>query len=126
MERSLGLGFRCVVLAYPMEHVREPELVDGGALKTRPASLRPSCVRRRNSSLSSSHHLLPLSLFFLRFNMVQGSTKGMTNKASSSRHAVKAAKNMPKGRRAIAPKKPILVKQASMHQVCVFVFNLCG
>ncbi|TFK40609.1 hypothetical protein BDQ12DRAFT_679746 [Crucibulum laeve] len=46
--------------------------------------------------------------------MVQGKTKGLQNKASSSRHAAKAAANTKKGQRAIAPKKSILMKQASM------------
>ncbi|KAF8158324.1 hypothetical protein B0H34DRAFT_450264 [Crassisporium funariophilum] len=46
--------------------------------------------------------------------MVQGKTKGLQNKASSSRHAAKAAANMKKGQRAIAPKKPMLMKQAAM------------
>ncbi|RDB18034.1 hypothetical protein Hypma_000876 [Hypsizygus marmoreus] len=46
--------------------------------------------------------------------MVQGKTKGLTQKASSSRHAAKAAANPKKGQRHIAPKKPILVKQAMM------------
>ncbi|KAJ7254357.1 hypothetical protein B0H12DRAFT_1017134 [Mycena haematopus] len=48
--------------------------------------------------------------------MVQGKTKAMQAKASSSRHAVKSAKNTKKGQRAIAPKKTILVKQAAMHK----------
>ncbi|KAJ7857699.1 hypothetical protein B0H14DRAFT_2352169 [Mycena olivaceomarginata] len=48
--------------------------------------------------------------------MVQGKTKGLQAKASSSRHAQKAAANMKKGQRAIAPKKTILVKQAAMHK----------
>lgn len=51
--------------------------------------------------------------------MVQGKTKGLTNKASSSRHASKAAANTKKGQRHIAPKKPLLMKQASMKRVLV-------
>jgi hypothetical protein len=48
--------------------------------------------------------------------MVQGKTKGLQSKASSSRHAAKAAAAPKKGRRAIAPKKVALVKQASMRK----------
>ncbi|KAF7982926.1 hypothetical protein HWV62_25212 [Athelia sp. TMB] len=48
--------------------------------------------------------------------MVQGKTKGLQSKASSSRHAQKAAANTKKGQRHIAPKKLALVKQASMKQ----------
>ena len=51
--------------------------------------------------------------------MAQGKTKGLQAKASNnSRHAAKAAANTKKGKRAIAPKKPILVKQAAMKKVC--------
>jgi hypothetical protein len=50
--------------------------------------------------------------------MVQGKTKGLQSKASPSRHAAKAAAMTKKGRKFIAPKKPILMKQASMHKVC--------
>ncbi|KAG6841963.1 hypothetical protein C0991_004451 [Blastosporella zonata] len=46
--------------------------------------------------------------------MVQGKTKGLTTKAASSRHAQKAAANMKKGQRHIAPKKPGLLKQVAM------------
>lgn len=49
--------------------------------------------------------------------MVQGKTKGLTNKTSSTRHSAKAAANMKKGKKYIAPKKPILMKQASMQKV---------
>ncbi|EGN92136.1 hypothetical protein SERLA73DRAFT_117768 [Serpula lacrymans var. lacrymans S7.3] len=48
--------------------------------------------------------------------MVQGKTKGLQNKASSSRHAAKAAANPKKGRKHIPPKKAVLVQQASMHR----------
>lgn len=48
---------------------------------------------------------------------LQGKTKGLQSKASSSRHAQKAAANTKKGQRHIAPKKLALVKQASMKQV---------
>ncbi|KDQ62588.1 hypothetical protein JAAARDRAFT_30493 [Jaapia argillacea MUCL 33604] len=48
--------------------------------------------------------------------MVQGKTKGLQQKASSSRHAAKAAANPKKGKRYVAPKKTVLVKQAAMHQ----------
>lgn len=48
--------------------------------------------------------------------MVQGKTKGLQNKASSSRQAAKAAANPKKGKRYIPPKKTALVKQASMRQ----------
>ncbi len=49
--------------------------------------------------------------------MVQGKTKGLQAKASSSRHAAKAAANTKKGKKYVAPKKAILVKQAAMHKV---------
>ncbi|KIY44807.1 hypothetical protein FISHEDRAFT_14959, partial [Fistulina hepatica ATCC 64428] len=45
--------------------------------------------------------------------MVQGKTKGLQSKASSSRQTTKSPR---KGKRYIAPKKPILVKQAKMHK----------
>ncbi|KAF9493963.1 hypothetical protein BDN71DRAFT_1590778 [Pleurotus eryngii] len=48
--------------------------------------------------------------------MVQGKTKGLQAKASSSRHAAKAAANTKKGKKYVAPKKAILVKQAAMHK----------
>ncbi|PPQ89655.1 hypothetical protein CVT25_013842 [Psilocybe cyanescens] len=48
--------------------------------------------------------------------MVQGKTKGLTAKAGTARHAAKAAANTKKGKRAIAPKKPMLMKQAAMHK----------
>ncbi|KAF9481192.1 hypothetical protein BDN70DRAFT_559907 [Pholiota conissans] len=48
--------------------------------------------------------------------MVQGKTKGLTTKSSSGRHAAKAAANPKKGKREIAPKKPLLMKQAAMHK----------
>ncbi|KAJ7288428.1 hypothetical protein C8J57DRAFT_516083 [Mycena rebaudengoi] len=50
--------------------------------------------------------------------MAQGNTKGMQAKptASSSRHAAKAAAATKKGRKFIAPKKTILVKQAALHK----------
>ncbi|KAF9468557.1 hypothetical protein BDZ94DRAFT_1153682 [Collybia nuda] len=44
--------------------------------------------------------------------MVQGKTKGLTSKASSTRHSAKASANTKKGKKYIAPKKPILMKQA--------------
>ncbi|KIM89049.1 hypothetical protein PILCRDRAFT_812945 [Piloderma croceum F 1598] len=46
--------------------------------------------------------------------MVQGKTKGLQTKSASSRHAAKAAANMKKGQRHIAPKKAVLVKQATV------------
>ncbi|KAJ8521775.1 hypothetical protein ONZ45_g1587 [Pleurotus djamor] len=49
--------------------------------------------------------------------MVQGKTKGLQSKASSSRHAAKAAANTKKGKKYIPPKKPTLIKQAAMHKV---------
>ncbi|KAF8194246.1 hypothetical protein BJ912DRAFT_195040 [Pholiota molesta] len=49
--------------------------------------------------------------------MVQGKTKGLTTKTSSGRHAAKAAANPKKGKREIAPKKPLLMKQAAMHKI---------
>ncbi|KAH7913409.1 hypothetical protein BJ138DRAFT_1134096 [Hygrophoropsis aurantiaca] len=48
--------------------------------------------------------------------MVQGKTKGLQSKASSSRHAAKAAAAPKKGKRYIPPKKASLVQQASMRQ----------
>ncbi|KAJ6512176.1 hypothetical protein C8R47DRAFT_1207527 [Mycena vitilis] len=48
--------------------------------------------------------------------MAQGGTKGLQAKASSSRHAAKAAAGTKKGKRFIAPKKTILVKQAALHK----------
>ena len=63
----------------------------------------------------------PLSLY----TMVQGKTKGLTTKtAGSSRHSAKAAANTKKGKREIAPKKPLLMKQAAMHKVCCFALAL--
>jgi hypothetical protein len=55
--------------------------------------------------------------------MVQGKTKGLQTKAPSQRHAAKAASNTKKGKRYVPPKKTSLVKQASMHKVCLH-FNL--
>jgi len=49
--------------------------------------------------------------------MVQGKTKGLQSKVSSSRHAARAAAAPKKGKRYIAPKKAVLIKQASMHKV---------
>jgi hypothetical protein len=49
--------------------------------------------------------------------MVQGKTKGLQTKASSSRHATRTAAAPKKGKRYIAPKKAALIKQASMHKV---------
>jgi hypothetical protein len=52
--------------------------------------------------------------------MVQGKTKGLSQKASGSnsgRHAQRAASNTKKGKRHIPPKKAQLVKQAAMHKV---------
>jgi Protein of unknown function (DUF2462) len=54
--------------------------------------------------------------------MVQGKTKGLQNKASSSRHAARAAAAPKKGKKYIPPKKVALIKQASMHQVRCHVF----
>jgi hypothetical protein len=54
--------------------------------------------------------------------MVQGKTKGLQNKASSSRHAARAAAAPKKGKKHIPPKKVALIKQASMHQVRCHVF----
>lgn len=57
--------------------------------------------------------------------MVQGKTKGLTTKtAGSSRHSSKAAANTKKGKREIAPKKPLLMKQAAMHKVRCSVLPL--
>ncbi|KAJ3517441.1 hypothetical protein NLJ89_g495 [Agrocybe chaxingu] len=48
--------------------------------------------------------------------MVQGKTKGLTSKAPKARHAAKAAANTKKGKRTVAPKKTVLVKQAAMQK----------
>ncbi|KAF8809582.1 hypothetical protein BYT27DRAFT_7094092 [Phlegmacium glaucopus] len=48
--------------------------------------------------------------------MVQGKTKGLQSKASSSRHAAKSAANTKKGKRTVAPKKTILIKQAALQK----------
>lgn len=50
--------------------------------------------------------------------MVQGTTKGLQSKPSSSnaRRAHKAAANTKKGRRTVAPKKAANIKQAAMHK----------
>jgi hypothetical protein len=55
---------------------------------------------------------------------LQGKTKGLQTKAPSSRHAAKAAANMKKGQRHIAPKKAALIKQATMKQVSNFPTTL--
>jgi len=55
--------------------------------------------------------------------MVQGKTKGLQAKAGSSRHASKAAANTKKGKRSIAPKKPVLMKQAAMQKVGLSPFS---
>ncbi|EEB93242.1 hypothetical protein MPER_08129 [Moniliophthora perniciosa FA553] len=46
--------------------------------------------------------------------MAQGKTKGLQAKAPNPRHAAKAAAQTKKGKRYVAPKKNVLVKQASM------------
>jgi len=56
------------------------------------------------------------SPFYSSFNS-QGKTKGLQTKSASSRHAAKAAANMKKGQRHIAPKKAVLVKQATVKKV---------
>ncbi|VDB91899.1 unnamed protein product [Peniophora sp. CBMAI 1063] len=49
--------------------------------------------------------------------MVQGNTKGLQKKSGgNSRHAQKAAANMKKGRRSVAPKKAQAVKHAAMRK----------
>lgn len=58
--------------------------------------------------------LLLLKFFFVN---LQGKTKGLQTKSASSRHAAKAAANMKKGQRHIAPKKAVLVKQATVKKV---------
>jgi len=58
--------------------------------------------------------------------MVQGKTKGLQAKAGNSRHASKAAANTKKGKRSVAPKKPVLIKQAAMHKVGLSHFSRCG
>ena len=57
----------------------------------------------------------PIEHFLL--HILQGKTKGLQAKSSSSRHAARAAANTKKGQRHIAPKKAALVKQATMKQV---------
>lgn len=51
------------------------------------------------------------------YKMVQGKTKGLQVKASSTRHAQKAAANLKKGKKTIAPKKAPLIKQDQMKKV---------
>ncbi|KAL1711092.1 hypothetical protein EV121DRAFT_285040 [Schizophyllum commune] len=48
--------------------------------------------------------------------MAQGKIKGMQAKATSARHAQKAAANTKKGKRTVPPKKQVLIKQAQMHK----------
>jgi hypothetical protein len=50
--------------------------------------------------------------------MVQGTTKGLqaAKQTNDKRRAHKAAANTKKGRRAVAPKKVAVIKQASMHK----------
>ncbi|KAI0041737.1 hypothetical protein FA95DRAFT_1610776 [Auriscalpium vulgare] len=48
--------------------------------------------------------------------MVQGKTKGLQQKSPNSRKAQKSAANTKKGRREVAPKKTVLVKQAAVHK----------
>ncbi|CCM05933.1 uncharacterized protein FIBRA_08172 [Fibroporia radiculosa] len=49
--------------------------------------------------------------------MAQGQVKGLQKtKSSASRHAAKAAAQPKKGRRYVAPKKTVAVKQAAMHR----------
>jgi hypothetical protein len=56
-------------------------------------------------------------LSFTATAMTQGTSKGAArNKAASSRHAARAAAPK-KGRKFIAPKKAVLIKQASLHKV---------
>ena len=50
-------------------------------------------------------------------HMVQGKTKGLKIKASTGRKAQHAAAITKKGQRTIAPKKSILIKQATLHKV---------
>ena len=50
--------------------------------------------------------------------MAQGKTKGLQAKSGpSARQVSKAAAATKKGKRYIAPKKTVLVKQAAMHKV---------
>jgi hypothetical protein len=49
--------------------------------------------------------------------MPQGKTKGLQAKSASSHQAKRAAQNTKKGKRYIAPKKALLVKQAEMKKV---------
>ncbi|KAF8908930.1 hypothetical protein CPB84DRAFT_1766382 [Gymnopilus junonius] len=46
--------------------------------------------------------------------MAQGKTKGLQSKIANTRHAARSAANTKKGKRDVAPKKPILMKQAAM------------
>jgi len=63
---------------------------------------------------SNGGHPLHISSFLNIIIMVQGKTKGLHSKAP--RRPTKAATNLKKGRKYIAPKKPALVKQASVHK----------
>ena len=49
--------------------------------------------------------------------MPQGKTKGLQAKTASSHQAKRAAQNTKKGKRYVAPKKALLVKQAEMKKV---------
>lgn len=51
--------------------------------------------------------------------MVQGKTKGLQQKATSSRKGNQASQ-MKKGKRVIPPKKAAAVKHEAMRQVCLF------
>ena len=52
--------------------------------------------------------------------MVQGAPKGLQNKkGQSSRHAAKAAAQVKKGKRYVAPKKAAAVRTAALHKVCL-------
>jgi hypothetical protein len=57
--------------------------------------------------------------------MVQGTTKGLqaAKPTNNTRRAHKAAANTKKGRRAVAPKKVAVIKQASMHKASRFSYS---
>lgn len=71
----------------------------------------------------SHRHIIQFIFQVSCYTMVQGKTKGLQSKAP--RRPTKAATNLKKGKKYIAPKKPALVKQASVHKVAVFLPGGC-
>jgi hypothetical protein len=72
-----------------------------------------------NSDLDAGRGKIPFSTVSPNFHtMVQGKTKGLQSK-SPSRRPTKSSTDLKKGKKYIAPKKPALVKQASVHKVAI-------